>query len=266
VITNPTVNPPSNFPFAGIAQNLVSALEGGIPEKAPFGLERIDWDPETGSCSSIWSNPDISVPNGIPSISEASQMVYGIGQRDGQWGLEGLDFDTGASRLWVEGGAGTCPQALFDTAGLLPGAEEVLQMVPDSCENSAYSATTIGPDGMVYTGTISGVSRYIPAATEPLPPVDQVDAGIDQGLDLLARAESGNTTTAISVRDFLRRAMVQVSAASEASKEGGIGVTPLLNEALRSIDEAVAALDAGDSIDPFVVEARDALLTAKAAL
>lgn len=266
VLTNPTVNPPSNFPLAGIAQNLISALEGGIPEKAPFGLERIDWDPETRSCKSVWSNPDISVPNGIPSIGETSQLVYGIGQRDGQWGLEGLDFGTGSSRLWVEAGPGTCPDSLSEVAGLLPGAAEVLAMVPDSCENSAYSATTIGPDGMVYTGTIAGVSRYVPSANPQLAPAERTDAGIGQGLDLLARVESGREAGAISVGDYLRRALVQVSAAAEASSDGGLAVTPLLNEALQSIDSAVAALDDGESIDMHVQSARESLLQARADL
>lgn len=267
VITDPTVNPPSDFPLAGIAQNLVSALEGGIPEKAPFGLERIDWDPETRSCASVWSNSNISVPNGIPSISEATQMVYGLGQRDGQWGLEGLDLDTGDSRLWIEGGPGTCPPSLAEVASLLPGAAEVLAMVPDSCENSAYSATTIGPDGMVYTGTITGVSRYIPASTIELPAAERADAGIGQGVDLLNRAETVGAGGAISQRDLLRRALVQVAAAAEASVEAArAGTTVELNAAMRSIDEAIAALDDGLAITEPVAEARATLVRAREAL
>lgn len=267
VLTNPTVNPPSNSPFAGIAQNLVSALEGGIPEKAPFGLERIDWDPDTRSCTSVWSNSDISVPNGIPSISEASQMVYGLGQRDGQWGLEGLDLATGDSRLWVEGGPGTCPPSLAEVAALLPGAAEVLAMVPDSCENSGYSATTIGPDGMVYSGTIAGVSRYIPASTALLPALERADAGIGQGLDLLDRAEAENAGGPISQRDLLRRALVQAAAAADASMEAGRGGATLeLNEAMRSIDEAIAALDTGGTITKQTAEARAAFVRAREAL
>lgn len=264
VITDPTVNPPDDFPLAGIAQNLVSALEGGIPDKAPFGLERIDWDPVTRGCTSVWNNPDISVPNGIPSISHTSQMVYGLGQRDGQWGLEGLDFDTGSSRLWVEGGPGTCPQAIADIAGLLPGAGEVLEMVPDSCENSAYSATTVGPDGMVYSGTIAGVSRYVPASSQQLPAPERVDAGIGQGLDLLDRAEMVRAAGPISQRDHLRRALVQVGAAGEASIESDrAGVTMELNAALRSIDEAIASLDDGGTITEQVEAARDSLIRAR---
>ena len=72
LLRDPTINEPSESPFAAIAQNLVSALEGGIPAKAPIGFERVDWDPESQTCASIWANTTVSVPNGIPSISEAS--------------------------------------------------------------------------------------------------------------------------------------------------------------------------------------------------
>ncbi|MFW2389118.1 MAG: hypothetical protein ACN4G0_12325 [Polyangiales bacterium] len=267
VLTDPTVNPPSGFALAGLAQNLVSALEGGIPEKAPFGLERIDWDPETRSCTSVWSNSEISVPNGIPSISEAAQLVYGLGQRDGQWGLEGLDFATGASKVWVEAGPGTCPPSLAEVASILPGAAAVLAEVPDSCENSAYSATTIGPDGMVYSGTIAGVSRYIPESTRRLPALARADAGIGQGLDLLDRTETADPSGPISQRDHLARALVQGVASAQASKEAGRdAATVALNAAMRSLDDAVASLDAGGAITEQLAEARASLISAREAL
>ena len=83
------------------------------------------------------------MPNGIPSMSAATNLVYGIGQHSGTWGLEGLDFATGASRLWVP----TTP---------LPS------------ENSFYAATEIGPDGAIWTGTFGGITIYRPPpAPEP---------------------------------------------------------------------------------------------------
>ncbi|MGD8317398.1 MAG: hypothetical protein PVH76_06610, partial [Myxococcales bacterium] len=168
LLADPTVNPPSMLELSAVAQNLISALEGGIPAKAPYGVERIDWDPQSQTCSTVWANAEISIPNGIPSISETAGLVYGAGQRDGQWGLEGLDFQTGESRLWVEAGPGTCSQDYLDIVALLPGVAEVLAQVPDSCENSVYAATTVGPDGMVYQGTLNGMTRYVPSAVEVL--------------------------------------------------------------------------------------------------
>ncbi len=259
LLTNPTINPPSIGNLGAAAQNLVSALEGGIPEKAPFGLERIDWDPATRTCATVWANPDISVPNGIPSISEAAGLVYGAGQREGQWGLEGLDFETGVSRVWVPAGAGICPGDSGGIVGILPGVADVLEVVPDSCENSVYAATTVGPDGMVYQGTLNGMTRYVPETVPERPAQTRVDAGVDQGRDLIDRAEAGSTA-GISERDFLRRAIVQLSATQSAAVDGGIDEAIVGSAAaLESLDAAVAALDAGEPYDAYVDAAREAL-------
>ena len=258
LITNPTINPPMG-PLDAIAQNTVSALEGGIPAKAPFGFERIDWDPETQTCSTIWANSEISVPNGIPSISEASGLVYGAGQREGQWGLEGLDFETGESRVWVEAGPGTCLPEHMAVLMVLPGVAGVLEQVPDSCENSFYAATTVGPDGTVYQGTLNGMTRYLPESHEALPAALQADAGVDQALDLLARSES-DTPSSISERDYLRRALLQLVDTEAAAIEAGLRDTAAAAvAAMKSIDAAVASLDAGEPHDAQVDAAREVL-------
>ena len=259
LLTNPSINPPSTGLLAGIAQNLVSALEGGIPEKAPFGFERIDWDPVTRSCATIWDNAEISVPNGIPAISEASRLVYGAGQRDGQWGLEGLDLETGESRVWVAAGPGTCSNEYSDIATALRGVADVLDVVPDSCENSIYAATTVGPDGMIYQGTLNGMTRYVPDTVEDLFAKDKADAGVAQALDLMSRAEADGSLS-ISERDYLRRAIVQLLAAQDVALRAGLGdVVVASGAAMRSLDAAIAALDAGEPNDAQVETARQAL-------
>jgi hypothetical protein len=259
LLTNPTINPPSTDSFGAAAQNLVSALEGGIPEKAPFGLERIDWDPETRTCATVWANPDISVPNGIPSISEAAGLVYGAGQRGGQWGLEGLDLATGESRVWAPAGPGTCPGDSSGVVGILPGVADVLEVVPDSCENSVYAATTVGPNGTVYQGTLNGMTRYVSETVAELPPHTRTDAGVAQALDLLDRSQSA-TPNGISERDLLRRAIVQLDATQTVAIDASLGdVMTAVVSALQSLDAAVSALDAGDPHAVYVDAARDAL-------
>ena len=259
LLTDPTINPPSVGNLGAVAQNLVSALEGGIPEKAPFGLERIDWDPETRTCSTVWDRPEISVPNGIPSISEAAGLVYGAGQRDGQWGLEGLDFETGASRVWAPAGPGTCPGDSAGIAGILPGVADVLELVPDSCENSVYAATTVGPDGMIYQGTLNGMTRYVPETVAELPPRTRVDAGIEQGLDLIDRSKFGSRS-GISERDYLRRAIVQLNATQLLAIEAGSSdAATTCATALEALDAALAALDSGEAHAARVNAAREAL-------
>ncbi len=259
LLTDPTINPPSIGNLGAVAQNLVSALEGGIPEKAPYGVERIDWDSATRACSTKWANAQISIPNGIPSISEAAGLVYGAGQRDGQWGLEGLDFETGESRVWVPAGSGQCPGDSSGLAGILPGVSDVLAIVPDSCENSVYAATTVGPDGMVYQGTLNGVTRYVPETVAVLSAEAQVDAGLVQGLDLIARSKAP-AGGAIGERDYLRRAIVQVDAVQSVAVASGLDdVVPVVAAALEALDAAVAALDDGQPHEAFVDDAREGL-------
>ncbi|HYF24700.1 MAG TPA: hypothetical protein VD931_03075 [Baekduia sp.] len=116
-------------------RRIVAALAGQDPVNAPYGLERIDWDPDSRTCRSIWANRDISIPNAIPTLSTASGLVYGQGQRGGLWGLEGLDLETGASKLRVAASPG-----------------------PDS--NSIYAATEVGPDGAIWQGVGGGIDIY----------------------------------------------------------------------------------------------------------
>jgi hypothetical protein len=118
--------------FAPYAQ-----LVSGLPGNAPTGLERFRWDPTTRTCEVVWANPDLAIPNGIPTMSAATGMIYGIGARDGVWTLEGVDWETGDVALTVETSA-------------LP------------MSNSFYAATTIGPDGTVWTGNFGGVTRFQP--------------------------------------------------------------------------------------------------------
>jgi hypothetical protein len=131
-------------PVVGQAPSQVapySQLLSGLPGNAPTGIERFDWDPRTNSCDVTWSNPDVSIPNGIPTMSAATDLVYGIGARDGVWTLEGLEWDTGEVAL-------TVPTTAFPTS------------------NSFYAATTIGPDGTVWTGNFGGVTRFEPCDPE----------------------------------------------------------------------------------------------------
>ena len=76
-----------------------SQLLSGVPGNEPRGVERFDWDPRTNTCHVAWSNPDVAIPNGIPTMSAATELIYGIGSRNGVWTLEGLDWDSGAVKL-----------------------------------------------------------------------------------------------------------------------------------------------------------------------
>lgn len=115
--------------------NTLSSLLSNLPANAPRGIERIDWDPETRTCRTVWANPDISIPNAVPTMSAESQMVYAIGAQNTFFGLEGIDFRTGESKLFVP-------------------------TTPLATENSFFAATTVGPDGDIWNGGASGLSVF----------------------------------------------------------------------------------------------------------
>lgn len=119
------------------ARIIAAPLAGQDPANAPYGLERFDWDPAHRTCSTRWVNRQISIPNGIPSMSTVTNLIYGIAQKNGMFGLAGLDFTTGAERLFVPSSAR-----------------------PD--DNSFYAATTVAPDGAVWTGTFTGYTIFRP--------------------------------------------------------------------------------------------------------
>ncbi len=166
--------------FAGLPPQLANAqaaLEGGNPDEAPRGFERIDWNPDTQTCESVWANDEVSVPNGVPTMSQDTGLVYGIGQRDGVWGVEALDFDSGESVRFIEAANEPCTEESL--AGVDPSQraalDVILERLPNSCENSVYAATEVGPDSSIYTGTFLGISSYLP--DEPVGEMAPAGAG-----------------------------------------------------------------------------------------
>jgi hypothetical protein len=114
-------------------------LLSGLSFNRPSGLQRIDWDPASRSCKTIWGNPDISIPNGIPTMSAKTGQIFGIGSRTVNgldfWTLEAVNFASGQSSFHITS-------------------------TPYPTDNSFYAATTIGPDNSVWTGTFGGVTRF----------------------------------------------------------------------------------------------------------
>lgn len=119
-------------------------LLSGLAINRPSGLQRIDWDPATRTCKSIWANAEVSIPNGIPTMSAQTRQVFGIGSRTinglDTWTLESVDFDTGESNFSI-------PSTPYPT------------------DNSFFAGTTIGPDNSVWTGTFGGITRFKNCAT-----------------------------------------------------------------------------------------------------
>ncbi len=130
LVVNNQLKSSFNNPFLDV-------LRSGNPNIAPYGAEKFEWDPVTQRLASVWVNQEVSLPNGIPTMSAATNLIYDIGQRDGLWTMEALDWDTGESVFFHELGA-------------------------NLIYNSAYAGTEIGLGSGLYTGTSLGMIRLIP--------------------------------------------------------------------------------------------------------
>jgi len=118
-----------------VESRALAILLSGDPRVAPYGAEKFQWDPADRVLRSVWVNREISLPSGIPCMSAATNLIYDVGQRQGVWTLEALDWGTGASAFFWE-------------------------MGPALRYNSAYAATEVGPDGALYSGTLFGLERF----------------------------------------------------------------------------------------------------------
>lgn len=166
IVNNQLRQEPPNWPnLPPFVNSALAAAAGGNPEATPIGIERIDWNPATRTCATVWVNTETSIPNGIPTMSRATNLFYGIGLRAGAWGLEAVDFETGASRFFIPAAQKRCSLAALQQ--FEPFVLRLLTAVRQpfaghNCENSFYAATEIGPEGTIYTGTFLGASKYAP--------------------------------------------------------------------------------------------------------
>lgn len=115
---------------------LWAILKSGDPDVAPYGAEKFEWNPDKRELTSVWVNQEISLPNGIPSMSAATNLIYDVGQRDGTWTFEALDWDTGESVFHYDMGK--------------------------FWYNSTWAATVIGPCGTLNSGAVMGIMSVFP--------------------------------------------------------------------------------------------------------
>ena len=114
--------------------SIATVLVSNLPGVAPYGVEKFTWNTDQDELFSAWANSEISCPNGIPTMSEASNLAYCWGQRNMVWSLEAMDWDTGES-------------SFHHLMGILPRY------------NSTYAATQVGENQDIISGTFTGLAR-----------------------------------------------------------------------------------------------------------
>ncbi len=100
----------------------------------PSGIEKFIWNPVSRQLERSWANRCICCPNGIPTMSRATQLIYFVGARNEVWNLEAVDWNSG------------------DNVFHIPLGREVKY-------NSYYAATEIGPNGEIVSGALTGLMR-----------------------------------------------------------------------------------------------------------
>ena len=131
-------NEPATLPWylPSRIKGLLISLLGDDPVYTPHGMEKYRWDPQHRTLVRAWANPGVSSPNCVPYASLGSGRVYTVGVVDGQWTLESVALDTGASaERWTLGG----PRY-----------------------NTMFSGVTIDPEGRVVYGGMFGLVRLSP--------------------------------------------------------------------------------------------------------
>lgn len=99
-LDNYSVISPESLPDQGSNSKNVIALSYSTKEPGyePFGGTMIRWDPEKRKLETAW-NSKLNFARTICTASGANQILYCWGARDGEWTLEGLDWNTGNSNF-----------------------------------------------------------------------------------------------------------------------------------------------------------------------
>jgi hypothetical protein len=95
VVNNEPATMPPGLPPQ--AKGLLISLLGDDPAFTPHGMEKFTWDPKAHKLAASWTNTEVSSANCVPYVSLGSSRVYTVGVKGGDWVLEAVNLDSGAS-------------------------------------------------------------------------------------------------------------------------------------------------------------------------
>lgn len=78
--------------------NMDIQLQMKDPANLALGLQKFVWNPAARRLEVGWSRPDVASPNCTPVVATMNRQIHTVGLRDGQWSMEALDWDSGATR------------------------------------------------------------------------------------------------------------------------------------------------------------------------
>jgi hypothetical protein len=108
------------------------------------GVNRVDFDPETGQSKVVWTNDLIAVPSVVSQLSTGDGMIYTYAKDSGGWYWAALDFETGDLVKCSD-------YVTFSDPGL-----------PEEASNNYYAGLTVGPTGAAYLSVFGGLTAWLP--------------------------------------------------------------------------------------------------------
>ena len=118
------------------------------PGTESLGAMKVEWNPETRKLEKAW-NTQANFASGLCMISDANEILYCWGARNGEWTLEGVDWATGerkfhyilgkSHRYNIFGGFVIVnPDGSIDCA--CPGGMGIVRITPRQSENQILKA------------------------------------------------------------------------------------------------------------------------------
>jgi hypothetical protein len=105
-------------------------------------IDRVDFNPSTGTSVVSWQNSTISVPSVVSQLSTADGLVYTYAKDASGWYWAALSYQTGD----------------IVATGRVPWSKRAL----GAPANNFYGGIIIGPDGTAYEGVFSGIVAWRP--------------------------------------------------------------------------------------------------------
>jgi hypothetical protein len=95
------------------------------PARTPYGLQKFHWNPESRAFEVAWTPADVSSPNSTPVVATENRQLHVVGLKDGQWVMEVLDWDTGATKAVYSLGASERFNPIMLALQILPNGDPI---------------------------------------------------------------------------------------------------------------------------------------------
>jgi len=99
VVSNDYSTPPSLSDGTTAQSGTAVVLFSGLPAVQPWGVQKFVWNSVTKQLASAWATLAVSCPNGVPTVSDASNRFYCVGAYNGQWTIESLNWSSGGQHF-----------------------------------------------------------------------------------------------------------------------------------------------------------------------